>query len=158
VCSLIGCIHNTAGCQTSFVSDIAIFVLKTDVKLQLTNCQTTCQTVLTTSLYTRYNRLLRRFDNGFDNRLYRVYKHLTGCQNWFNNRLYRVNGALVPPHHLPPSNCPCLRSAPAVDYLCVTSATIVLLECGPMPNVMVALLNVGGAFCPTPQSLADTHY
>jgi len=32
------------------------------------------------------------------------------------------------------------------------------LECEPMPNVMVALLNVGGAFCSTPQSLADAHY
>jgi len=30
------------------------------------------------------------------------------------------------------------------------------LECGPMPNVMVALLNIGGALCSTPQSLADT--
>jgi len=27
-----------------------------------------------------------------------------------------------------------------------------------MPNVMVALPNIGGAFCSTPQSLADTHY
>ena len=27
--------------------------------------------------FTRYNRL---FDDGFDNRLYRVYKHLPGCQ------------------------------------------------------------------------------
>jgi len=32
------------------------------------------------------------------------------------------------------------------------------LECGPMPNVMVALLNVGGTFCSMPQSLADAHY
>jgi len=32
------------------------------------------------------------------------------------------------------------------------------LECGPMPNVMVALPNIGGAFCSTPQSLADAHY
>jgi len=32
------------------------------------------------------------------------------------------------------------------------------LECGPMPNLMVALLNIGGALCSTPQSLADTHY
>jgi len=32
------------------------------------------------------------------------------------------------------------------------------LECGPMPNVMVALLNIGGALCSTPQSLADAHY
>jgi len=27
-----------------------------------------------------------------------------------------------------------------------------------MPNVMVALPNIGGTFCPTPQSLADAHY
>ena len=32
------------------------------------------------------------------------------------------------------------------------------LECGPMTNVMVALPNIGGALCSTPQSLADTHY
>jgi len=32
------------------------------------------------------------------------------------------------------------------------------LECGPMPNVMVALQNIGGAFCSTPQSLADAQY
>ena len=28
------------------------------------------------------------------------------------------------------------------------------LECGPMPNLMVALPNIGGALCSTPQSLA----
>ena len=27
-----------------------------------------------------------------------------------------------------------------------------------MPNVMVALPNIGGALCSTPQSLAGTHY
>jgi len=27
-----------------------------------------------------------------------------------------------------------------------------------MPNVMVALTNIGGALCSTPQSLADAHY
>jgi len=32
------------------------------------------------------------------------------------------------------------------------------LECGPIPNVMVALPNIGGALCSTPQSLADAHY
>jgi len=32
------------------------------------------------------------------------------------------------------------------------------LECGPMPNVMAALSNIGGAVCLTPQSLADAHY
>ena len=32
------------------------------------------------------------------------------------------------------------------------------LECGPVPNLMVALPNIGGALCSTPQSLADAHY
>jgi len=31
-------------------------------------------------------------------------------------------------------------------------------ECGPMPNVMAALPNIGGALCSTPQSLAHAHY
>ena len=31
------------------------------------------------------------------------------------------------------------------------------LECGPMSNVMVALPNIGGALCSTPQSLARAH-
>jgi len=31
------------------------------------------------------------------------------------------------------------------------------LECGPMPNLMVALPNIGRALCSTPQSLADAH-
>jgi len=32
------------------------------------------------------------------------------------------------------------------------------LECGPMPNLMVTLLNIGGALCSTPQSLSEAHY
>jgi len=32
------------------------------------------------------------------------------------------------------------------------------LECGPMPNVMVALPNTSGALCSTPQRLADARY
>jgi len=32
------------------------------------------------------------------------------------------------------------------------------LECGPMPNVTAVLLNIGGALCSTPQSLADAYY
>ena len=32
------------------------------------------------------------------------------------------------------------------------------LECGPMPNVMTTLPNIGGALCLTPQSLADVQY
>jgi len=39
-----------------------------------------------------------------------------------------------------------------------TAAQQYELECGPMPNVMVALPNIGGALCSTPQSLADAHY
>jgi len=32
------------------------------------------------------------------------------------------------------------------------------LECGPLPNVMAALPNIGDALYSTPQSLADAHY
>jgi len=32
------------------------------------------------------------------------------------------------------------------------------LECGPMPNVMVTLPNIGGTLCSMPQGLADAHY
>jgi len=32
------------------------------------------------------------------------------------------------------------------------------LECGPVPNVVAALPNIGGALCATPQSLDDAHY
>jgi len=35
---------------------------------------------------------------------------------------------------------------------------ILRLECGLLPKVMVALPNIGGALCSTPQSLADAHY
>jgi len=35
---------------------------------------------------------------------------------------------------------------------------ITKLECGPMPNAMAALPNIGGVLCSTPQSLADARY
>jgi len=44
-----------------------------------------------------------------------------------------------------------------VTYCCGVKI-YVQLECGPMPNLMVALPNIGGALCSTPQSLADAHY
>jgi len=48
------------------------------------------------------------------------------------------------------------------DNECLFKATEghkqIKLECGPMPNVMVALRNIGGALCSTLQSLADAHY
>jgi len=34
----------------------------------------------------------------------------------------------------------------------------VKLACGPMPNVMAALPNTGGAFCSMPQRMAHAHY
>jgi len=43
----------------------------------------------------------------------------------------------------------------AVQYT-VNQLQLKKLECGPMPDVMAALSNIGGAFCWTPQSLADT--
>jgi len=43
----------------------------------------------------------------------------------------------------------------AVESAC---ERILKLECGPMPNVMAALTNIGGALCSTPQSLAHAHY
>ena len=45
-----------------------------------------------------------------------------------------------------------------VAMRCGVLQFIVILECGPMPNLMVALPNIGGALCSMPQSLADTHY
>jgi len=36
--------------------------------------------------------------------------------------------------------------------------TFTQLECGPMPNVLAALPNIGGALCSTPQNLANAHY
>jgi len=45
-----------------------------------------------------------------------------------------------------------------VWWLKVQEQIIIKLECGPMPNVMAALPNIGGALCSAPQSLDDTHY
>jgi len=43
-------------------------------------------------------------------------------------------------------------------HLVCKPKTTTTIECGPMPNVMAALPNIGGALCSTQQSLADTHY
>jgi len=40
----------------------------------------------------------------------------------------------------------------------LSHGSITELECGPMPNVMAALPNTGGALCTTPQGLADAYY
>jgi len=54
----------------------------------------------------------------------------------------------------------CAVSKRALSARCLSAdtwhrRTWVKLECGPMPSVMVALPNIGGALCSTPQSLAD---
>ena len=54
------------------------------------------------------------------------------------------------------------HAAESLHQLQVPSAhvhqSVSQLECGPMPNVMAALPNVGSALCSTPQTLADAHY
>ena len=52
-------------------------------------------------------------------------------------------------------------AAPAANHAVdvdASGANKLKLERGPMPNVMAALRNIGGALCSTPQSLADAHY
>jgi len=49
------------------------------------------------------------------------------------------------------------QSEPANEQALYTQKKTIQ-ERGPMPNVMVALPNIGGALCSTPQSLADDHY
>jgi len=53
-----------------------------------------------------------------------------------------------------------VRLKPALTYTHIHTHThtYIPLECGPMPNVMVALPNIGGALCSVPQTLADAHY
>jgi len=46
------------------------------------------------------------------------------------------------------------RKSRVIDVL---HRSITKLEYGPMPNVMAALPNIGGALCSIPQSLADAH-
>ena len=48
--------------------------------------------------------------------------------------------------------------SPMRNILSKFGKNLIKLECGPMPNVMAALPNIGGALCSTPQSLADAQY
>ena len=45
-----------------------------------------------------------------------------------------------------------------ISWLGMEKLNLTQPECGPMPNLMVALPNIGGALCSTLQSLADAHY
>jgi len=65
-------------------------------------------------------------------------------KNTFNNKLILINNAIK-----------CL----IIMMITITSGRSNLTpECGPMPNVMAAQPNTGGALCSMPQSLADAHY
>ena len=65
-------------------------------------------------------------------------------------RIYGRNSAHVTIYHQPASISVYLKDN--------RHETVQKLECGPMPNVMAALPNTGGALYSTPQSLADAHY
>ena len=66
------------------------------------------------------------------------------------------------------NNCNDTKQYRRISYISILACGCLLLatttisginyKCGPMPNVMVALPNIGGALCSTPQSLADAHY
>ena len=68
-------------------------------------------------------------------------------------------GGTTSPEILAQSDLPLLKAA-RFDTFCLVAPQPkeIELECGPMPNLMVALPNIGGALCSTPQSLADAHY
>jgi len=73
-----------------------------------------------------------------------------------NLHSYMVIPTIIRPHcsttHIDASMCVVLQCS------LITVGITMQLECGPMPNVMAALPNIGGALCSMPQSLADTHY
>jgi len=74
------------------------------------------------------------------------------CQNW---PLYDLGYAFIVSF--------CFLLCVCLLFICFCNYAILLvqnneLECGPMPNIMAALPNIGGALCSTPQSLADAHW
>jgi len=58
--------------------------------------------------------------------------------------------------HLPTNLQP--RNPHGVPLTTDCAVTIKQLECGPMPNVMATMPNIGGALCWMPKSLADVQY
>ena len=72
-----------AYCLSSCLTDSARFAIFKSRLHDTTCCQTGCQQSVGQPgkcLYTRYNRLSNPLSNRIDNRLYRVYKHSTGCK------------------------------------------------------------------------------
>ena len=66
----------------------------------------------------------------------------------------QMNGRSTAPQHSPSPH----RQLNKVSKLTNSRKRKRKLECGPMSKLMVALPNIGGALCSTPQSLADAHY
>ena len=81
------------------------------------------------------------------------------CHSFAETKKYSP-GTTTSPEILAPSDLYPLLKAASFDTFCLVAPQPqeIELECGPMPNLMVALPNIGGALCSTPQSLADAHY
>jgi len=73
---------------------------------------------------------------------------------------WRAPGATATTHFNTTNWVSWYQKGKTFTYLLSSFASIIQyqLECGPMPNVMAALPNIGGALCRTPQSLADADY
>ena len=69
-----------------------------------------------------------------------------------------LSTVLYEPCNFSTSSCKCTDRSDPLTHDPLTDEFQFQLECGPMPNVMVALPNIGGALCSMPQSLADAHY
>jgi len=70
----------------------------------------------------------------------------------------RVTVSTIWPFVFVAMSCCQLTCQLAVWMKDISTALELELECGPMPYVLAALPNIGGALCSTPQSLADAHY
>ena len=88
-------LHDTAGCQTGCTTGLTtvlneqpLFIQRT-ATVRSTGRQTGLYNRFDNRLYTRYIRLSNRLSNGFDNRLNVCIHDTTGCQT-DDNRLYRV--------------------------------------------------------------------
>ena len=114
------CIHDTTGCQTGLT--ISCIVYNVHVYKHSAGCQTSnrfdsrlavsCIQPVVNRLYnpvwqpvertvvvclTRWTRLSNLFYNRFDNRLYRVNKHPTGCQTGYTGCIQPVVKPVVQP-------------------------------------------------------------
>jgi len=107
-------------------------------------------------------RLYKAWKNNFK----KFFHTKCGCSRWsslsFPEPKHAI-GLLVPARVMVLHGKYRLKSEDVMTYLgeynftMNTSLDLYQLECAWMPNVMVALPNIGGALCSTPQSLADAH-